>query len=105
MKTKLVLCLTTLGLALASAKSYSIELFRPAMAGSTQLEAGQYNVEVIDQKVVISKGKVRVESPVTVGTSDAKFDTTRVVLTVNGDTRRIQEIRLGGTTTKLVLPQ
>ena len=105
MKTKLVLCLTTLGLALASAKSYSIDLFGPTMAGTTQLEAGKYNVEVLDQKVVISKGKVRVESPVTVGTSDAKYDSTRVVLSVNGDKRKIQEIRLGGTTTKLVLPQ
>lgn len=105
MKTRLVLCLATLGLAIASAKSYSIDLYGPTMAGGTQLDAGKYNVEVLDKKVVISKGKVRVESAVTVSNADSKFDSTKVVVALEGDKRRIQEIRLGGTTTKLVLAQ
>ena len=73
MKGKLLLCLATAGMMLASAKSYSLDLFQSAMAGNTELKAGQYQVELVDQKVVISKGKVRVESVVTVGTADQKF--------------------------------
>lgn len=61
MKGKVLLCLATAGMMLASAKSYSLDLFQSAMAGNTELKAGQYQVELVDQKAVISKGKLHVE--------------------------------------------
>ena len=62
MKARLVLCLVTAGLMLASAKSYSLDLFHAATVGNTELKAGEYQVQVIDQKAVITQGKLRVEA-------------------------------------------
>ena len=91
------------GLAVASARSYTVSLFEPAMVGSTELKPGEYKIEVNDQKAVIRKGKVQTESQVKVEEGGTKFDTTVVRYVNNADGKpRIQEIRIGGTKTKLV---
>lgn len=105
MKSRIVLCLITAALAVASAKSYGVELYRKAMLGNTELAAGDYQVQVADQKAVLIKGKLRVESPVTVATADHKYTGTSVVVSVNNGKEQIQEIHLGGTNTKLVFVQ
>jgi hypothetical protein len=102
MKTKLLLCLAAAGLALASAKSYTMSLFQPVVVGSTELKAGDYRVEVTDQKAVISNGKVRSESQVKVETNGTKYAATTVVLTEVSGKMHIHEIHLGGTPTKVV---
>ena len=57
---------------------------------------------VQDNKVVISSGKTSVEANIKTETADAKFSSTTVRYR-NGDGKyRLQEIRLGGTTTRLV---
>ena len=91
------------GLAVASARSYTISLFEPAMVGSTELKPGNYKLEVSDQKAIIRQGKMQTESPGKVEEGDIKFDTTvvRYVPSADGKTH-IQEIRIGGTKTKLV---
>jgi hypothetical protein len=90
------------GLAAASARTYTVSLFETAMVGATELKPGEYKIEVNDQKAVIRKGKVQTESPVKVEEGDTKFATT-VVRYGNADGKlRIQEIRIGGTKTKLV---
>jgi hypothetical protein len=89
------------GMAMAAGKTYTVKLFEPAMIGTTELKAGEYRVEVNDQKAVLKSGKVQKEADVKVETSDSKYDTTTVRLS-NGAKPQIQEIRLGGTKTKLV---
>ena len=91
------------GLAAASARSFTVSLFETAMVGSTELKPGDYKIEVKDQKAVIRKGKMQAESPVKVEEGDTRFDNT-VVRYVNdpGGKVRIQEIRIGGTKTKLL---
>ena len=91
--------------AVASAKSYTVNLFEPAVIGGTELKAGEYKVEVIDQKAVVRNGKLHGEFPVKVETSDSKYSTTSVRFS-NGDGKlHIQEIHLGGTTTRLVFSE
>ena len=91
------------GLAVASARSYTVSLFQPSIVGGTELKPGEYKVEVNDQKAVITKGKIRTESDVKVEEGDTKFDTTTVRYVSAADGKvKIQEIRLGGTKTKLV---
>ena len=91
------------GMAIASARSYTVNLFQPSMVGTTELKPGEYKLEVNDQKAVIKKGKVQTESPVKVEEGDTKFDTTTVRYVNSADGKvRIQEIRLGGTKTKLI---
>jgi hypothetical protein len=92
------------GLAVASARSYTVSLFAPAMVGTTELTPGEYKIEVNDQTAVIRNGKVQAESAVKVEQGESKFDRT-VVKYVNdggGKAMHIQEIRIGGTKTKLV---
>jgi hypothetical protein len=91
------------GLAVASARSYTVNLFQPSLVGTTELKPGEYKLEVNDQTAVISKGKVRTESAVKVEEGDTKFESTTVRYVTAADGKvKIQEIRLGGTKTKLV---
>jgi hypothetical protein len=91
------------GLAVAGTHAYTVSLTRPNMVGTTELQPGDYKIEVNNQKAVIRKGKVQTESPVKVEESDTKFEHTVVRYTDNSDGKlRIQEIRIGGTHTKLV---
>jgi hypothetical protein len=91
------------GLALASTKSYSLSLFFPVKLGTTELKAGDYRLEVADNKVVIHAGKVRSEAAVTVEESGTRYNTTSVRVTGSAGEQKIQEIHLGGTRTKLVV--
>lgn len=88
--------------AVLSAKSYTVNLFQPAVFGNVELKAGEYKVEVNDQTAVIRNGKVRGESPVKVENGDKKYDITTVRFDSGGGKMKIQEIRLGGTKTKLL---
>ena len=102
MTRKLLLSFATLALAVTSAASHKITLFQPSLVNGTELKPGQYKVTVQDNKAVISSGKTSVEANVKTETADSKFSTTTVRYR-NGDGKyRLQEIRLGGTNTKLV---
>ena len=102
MTKKLLLCLTTLALATASAASYRVTLFEPSVIGGTELKPGEYKLDHVDSKVVVSRGKQRVEAQVKVETNGVKFSSTSVRYS-NGDGKnRVQEIRLGGTHIRLV---
>jgi hypothetical protein len=104
MNTKLVLSVVAFaGMAFAG-KTYDLKLYEPAMVGGTELKAGEYRVEVTDDKAVIKGSKVNKETPVKVETVDAKFPTTTIRLTA-GEKPQIKEIRLGGTKTKLVFSE
>ena len=98
---KLLCSFALLGLAIASAKSYTVNLYQAARVGSTELKAGTYRLEVVDQKAVISNGSAHGEAPVTMSDSDKKHPNTSVRLLVGEGTPRIDEIRIGGTKTTL----
>ena len=88
--------------AVANAKSYSVTLFQPSMVGGSELQPGEYKLDLNESKVVIHSGKNTAEANVKVETGDQKFSSTTVRYQ-NGDGKyRVQEIRLGGTKTKLV---
>jgi hypothetical protein len=91
------------GLALASTKSYNLSLFFPVKLGTTELKAGDYRLEVEGDKVVIRSGKVRSEATVRVEQADTKYNTTSVRVIGSSGEQKIQEIRLGGTHTKLIV--
>jgi hypothetical protein len=102
MKRKLVFSFAIAALAIASAKSYTVNLFQPATLGGTELKAGEYQLEVVDQKAVMRNGKIDAEAPVKVETGDTKYGTTTVRFATGDGKMRVQEIRIGGTKTKLV---
>ncbi len=105
MLRKVVFSFAVMGLALASAKSYDVKLFEPALAGSTELKAGDYQVSVDGQNVTLKNGKTASQLPAKVELADQKYDATSVkYVTANGK-KQIQEIHLGGTKTKLVFTE
>jgi hypothetical protein len=99
---KAALLFIAAGLAIAGARTYTVSLFEKAMFGTTELTPGEYKVEVSDQKAIIRQGKLQSESPVKVEENASKFDATTVRYNHDGGKTRIEEIRLGGTKTKLV---
>lgn len=101
-KAVLLVCLLA-GMALASTKSYRVTLYQPSVIGGTELMPGDYKVEVQNEKIIIQNGKQSTEAGVKVENADRKFSATAVRYS-NGDGKyRVQEIRLGGTTMRLVL--
>lgn len=99
---KAALFFIAVGLVLASPRTYTVSLFEKAMFGTTELAPGEYKVEVNDQKATIKQGKVQSESPVKVEENGEKYSTTTVRYGKADGKTRIEEIRIGGTKTKLV---
>ena len=100
---KLTLSIATFALAVSSAAStHKVRLFQPSLVNGTELQPKEYKVEVNGDKATISKGKQSVEAPVKIEAADSKFSSTSVRYE-NGDGKfRLQEIRIGGTNTKLI---
>jgi hypothetical protein len=88
--------------AVASADTYRVTLFQSSVVNGTELKPGDYKVQLTDSKVVISKGKETVEATVKVENGNEKFNATSVRYSNADGKYKIQEIRLGGTKTKLV---
>ncbi len=100
---KILFGFSTLALALASAAAnYKVTLFQPSTINGTELKAGDYKIELKDNKAVVKGGKSVVEADVKVENSTEKFTTTSVRYTNVDGKMKIQEIRLGGTNSKLV---
>jgi hypothetical protein len=96
---KSIFAFATLALAIASAaNSYSVTFFQPVVVNGQTLKAGDYKVQFNDNKATIQQGKAVTEVPIKVENSTDKYSTTSVRL--NGT--QVEEIRLGGTHTKLV---
>lgn len=99
MKTKLMLCAAALSLAVASAASgYNFTLSSPVWVGSTELKPGDYTVTMSGEKAVFKKGKQVVEAPAVMAQADKKYSSTS---TLSKDSK-LEEIDLGGTTSKIV---
>ncbi len=92
----------TIGLFAASAASYNVTLFQPSIVAGKELKPGDYKLILEDSKAVIQRGKERVEASVKVEQGDSKFSSTSVRYAEENGKLKIQEIRLGGTTTRLV---
>src|SRR5262249_31425850 len=97
---KLVVSFALAGLAIASAASHRITLFEESVVNGTTLKPGDYKLVVDGGRATLSRGKQSVEAPVSVEKANSKFGTTSVRY-ADGN-KRVQEIRLGGTDTKIV---
>ena len=101
---KVFLGFATVALAVASAATtYRITLFQPSTVAGTELKAGDYKVTMKDDNTaVISSGKNKVEAAVKTETASEKYSSTTVRYANDAGKYKLQEIRLGGTNTKLV---
>ena len=95
--------LTLLSLSILCAKTYTITIISPTKAGSAQLKPGDYKVKVEGSNAVFTEvnSSKSVTTPVKVENGDKKYDDTRVQITKDGGTDRLDDIELGGSKTKL----
>jgi hypothetical protein len=101
--SKLMLSFATVALAIASAaSSYRFSIFQPSYFAGKELKPGDYKIELTGDKATIKVGKQLIEATVKVETGTEKFGETSVRYATADGKMTVQEIRLGGTTTKLV---
>lgn len=100
---KILLGLATVALTVASAATnYKLTLFQNSTIGSTELKPGDYKVEMKDNKALVKGGKNVVEADAKLETTNEKYSTTSVRYSNADGKMKIQEIRLGGTNSKIV---
>lgn len=101
--TKLMLSFGTLALAIASAaSSYHFSIFQASFVAGKELKPGDYKMELNGDKAMIKVGKQTVEAAVKVENGNEKFSETSVRYANTGGKMTVQEIRIGGTNTKVV---
>jgi hypothetical protein len=105
MLKKFVLAFAILGLSVASAETYRLNLNQPSKIEGKALKAGDYKLNLENSKLTISMGKQTVEVPVKVQTGDTKFESNAIRYQGTGEQVTISEIRIGGTKTKLLFQE
>lgn len=99
---KLAVSFALAGLAIASAAEHRITLFETSEVNGTMLKPGDYKLEINGDKAVLSRGRNKVEATVSLKKNENKYNATSVRYTTGGGKFAVQEIRLGGTDTKVV---
>lgn len=92
----------TIAMVCASAATYNVTLFQPSFINGKDLKPGDYKLTIDNDKATIARGKEKVEAAVKIETGDSKFSATSVRYTDDNGKAKVQEIRLGGTNTKVV---
>jgi len=98
---KLFVLFTTMALSVAfaaTAAKYHVTLSQPSVVNGTQLKAGDYKVEVEGDKATFKLGKSTFEAPVKVQEAPQKNFTNEI----RYEGTKVQEIRIGGTHTRLL---
>jgi hypothetical protein len=106
MTIKSLLLIGTLALAgIASAKTYDITLSKPTKAGSLELAAGEYSVNVLGNIAVFTNVETGKKFIAAVKAEDTgkKFDATAVDCSTKDGADHITSVELGGSNTKLEL--
>ena len=88
-----------------AASGYSINFSKPALVGGAELKAGDYKLELNGDKATLRNGKTSVEASVVVETNPNKFDRTSACCLGEDGKYRLQEIRVGGTNTKVTFKE
>ncbi len=86
----------------ANAATYHFDLYRTTTVNGTTFKPGDCKIDVKDNQVVLKQGKNSAAVPVKVENAAQKFVSTSVGYNTGG---QLQEIRLGGTNTKLLFDE
>ena len=100
---RIAVALFTVALSVASAKSYTINLYQPAVLAGTELKTGEYKLELDGDKIQVKNGDVLAEANVKVENTPERNRTTSMRLEDESGRLHIKEIRLGGTNMRLLV--
>ena len=87
----------------SAAPVYHVTISNRTWVGTTELMPGDYNVQIQGDKAVMKMGKETVEVPAKVETMPSKYPVTSLHTNSVGGKNTLEEIWVGGTTTKIVL--
>ena len=99
MFNKLFLGFSTVAVVVASAASYNVTLYQNSNVAGKALKPGDYKLQLKDNTAVLKHNKQLIEVPAHTESAGSKFNSTMVRYGKDGE---IQEILVGGTTTKIV---
>jgi hypothetical protein len=102
---KFVFAFATLTLAVASAASanrYKVQISEPSQINGQAVKPGEYTLELKDNHAVLKQGKTTIDTEARIESADKKFAETSVRYSNGEGNSKIDEIRLSGTTTKVV---
>jgi hypothetical protein len=88
-----------------AASSYTVNLPKPTMVAGSELRPGDYKLEINGAKAILKHGKTEVEADVTVETGASRYAQTSACCMSEDGKYRLQEIRVGGTNTKLTFKE
>jgi hypothetical protein len=91
--------------ALAVASAATMHLSDPTWVRGTELKPGDYKVQLSGDQAVLKQGKTEVTVPVKVEQSSEKYSQTQVRINATQGRAVLDEIRLGGTNTRLVIEE
>jgi hypothetical protein len=98
----LALVVASAGTVPAPGSSFRVTLSQTSVVKGSELKAGEYQVNMGADKATFKMGRTTVEAPVKIETSSEKFQSTAVRYTTENGKAVISEIRIGGTTTRLL---
>jgi hypothetical protein len=95
------------GMAILSAKTYSVTIGEPAIVGTSTLKAGSYKLKIDGNSATLTDAKgSAVEATGVAASADRKFTDTAVAMSTDtSGQNHVQEIDLGGTRTKVSFNQ
>ena len=92
---KRIMIIALLSVALASAATYPVAVAARLQVGNSQLEPGQYTVELAGSMVIIkNKTGVNIQTPVKVENGAETFEATALKTTQVGDAIKLKSIAL-----------
>ncbi len=98
----LALVVASAGTVSAPGSSFRVNLTQTSVVKGSELKAGEYQVNLGADKATFKAGKTEVEAPVKVETAPEKYRSTAIRYTTENGKAVIAEIRIGGTTTRLL---
>jgi hypothetical protein len=109
MFSKFLVAFAILALVVASAgtvpgpgSSFRVTLTQPSVVKGSDLKPGDYKLSLSADKATFAAGKTNVEAPVKIETGTEKFRSTAIRYITENGKAVISEIRIGGTTTRLL---
>lgn len=101
-KKLIILSIALMALVFAGAASYTVKIFDPVVVNGTELKPGDYKLTLDNDKAILQLGKQKIEAAVKVEQATEKFSSTTLRFAPENGKNKIQEIRLGGTKTKVI---
>jgi phage baseplate assembly protein gpV len=98
----LALVMASAGTVPAPGSTFRVNISQPSVVKGADLKVGEYTVSMGTEKVTFTAGKIAVDAPVKIETAPEKFKVTAVRYVTENGKNILSEIRVGGTTTRLL---